>query len=141
MAEQKQESGKENDRAAAAAANRPASKGLVESLVMSGRCRAMAAVWNAITADGHLEAAARQGAGRTWGRVESVPGVDPGAGAWHPLASDAREIAADRELSRHAASGGSRQPWPSEIAAANRHLPSKDHGNGHENGHDAGHSM
>jgi hypothetical protein len=145
MAE-KQASSHENSRTASADANGKASGGIVGLLfkpfevigTMIGK------VGQAIFRDGTLEAAGRQGVDELALALkpfpESIQTSEMGT-LWNPTPG---EIAADREHGRHSAtSGGSPHPWPSEIANQNRHLPSKDHGNGHENGHDAGdgHSM
>ena len=79
----------------------------------------------------YLEAAGRQGIDELGVALKAFPDaiqVQETGTLWNPTQG---EIAADRQHGRH--------PWPSEIAAQNRHQPGKDHGDGHENGHDAGH--
>jgi hypothetical protein len=96
----------------------------------------VAKVWNAVMADGHLEAAWRQGINEVGTALKAFPdsiGVDQPGTLWNPTQG---EIAADRNDSP-----AGRAPWPSEIASQNRNQPVNDNGNGNENGHDAGYSM
>jgi hypothetical protein len=140
----KQAASSENSRSASADAGDKASGGIVGLLfkpfevigTMIGKA------WDAIMADGVLEAAGRQGIDELGAALKPFPEsiqVSELGTLWSPTPG---EIAADREHGRHSAtSSGPPHPWPSELANQNRHLPSKDHGNGHENGHDAGYSM
>jgi hypothetical protein len=143
---QKQASDNENKQAAPADAGKPASSnaGLFESTAMWWGS-VVSKVWNAVTADGTLAAAARQGFDELGQALKAFPDavqVDEPGTLWNPTQG---EVAADRKHSRnagnHFASGGPSHPWPSEIANQNRHLPGKSNGHGHENGHDNGHSM
>ena len=134
MAE-KQASSNENSRAASAEAGKPASSaaGLIESLV-TGAAAAVGKLWHALTDDGVLAAAGRQGIDELGAALKAFPDAiqtqETGT-LWNPTQG---EIAADRQHGRH--------PWPSEVANQNRLQPGKDHGpGGHENGHDAGYSM
>jgi hypothetical protein len=119
-----------------------------------GAVSIVAAMWNAVTADGTLAAAARQGVDELGTALKAFPDSiqvnEPGT-LWHPTQG---EIAADRKEGKHRGSYASysdssvpRNLWPSEIAKANRSQASndnsqgKDNGKGHENGHDAGFSM
>jgi hypothetical protein len=129
MAE-KQASDNENRRPASADAGEPAirSGGLVGA-ILGG----VAKIWNAVMADGVLEAAGRQGIDELGAALKPFPDsiqVSELGTLWSPTPG---EIAADREHGRN--------PWPSEIANQNRLQPGKDHGNGHDNGHEAGYSM
>jgi hypothetical protein len=147
MAEkQKQASDNEKIRPASADAAKPASSGasLFDSIVL-GAVAALGKVWNALTEDGLLAAAARQGADELGAALKAFPDsiqVQEHGALWNPLQS---EVAADRQQGKktgnHFSSSGSRDLWPSEIADQNKHQSGKDHGGGHENGHDAGHSM
>jgi hypothetical protein len=97
----------------------------------------MAAMWNAVTADGTLAAAARQGVDELGAALKAFPDsiqVQETGTIFNPTQS---EIAADRKESK------SRNLWPSEIAEANRRQTGngKDNSHSHENGHDAGFSM
>jgi hypothetical protein len=104
-------------------------------------------VWNAITEDGHLAAAARQGADELGAALkafpESIQTQETGT-IWNPTQG---EVTASRSQGRHtgrnssySASSLPPHPWPSEVANRNRNQPGNDHG--HDNGHDeAGHSM
>lgn len=102
--------------------------------------------WNAITEDGHLAAAGRQGADELGAALkafhDSVQVQETGT-LWNPTQG---EIAASRNFggrngsySSYSASGHPPHPWPSEVAERNRQQPGNDHGP--ENGQDAGHSM
>ena len=146
MAE-KQESTRENDRTASADRTAGKGGGMVESVVL-GAVSIVASLWNAVTADGTLAAAGRQGIDELGAALKAFPDAiqaqETGT-IWNPTQG---EIAADRQQGRHtgsyssySSSSGPPHPWPSEIASQNRHQPGKDHGNGHENGHDAGNSM
>lgn len=122
----------QNNRATSADAGGKASGGLIASAIVSVGS-AIGKVWNAIMADGVLAAAGRQGVDELAMALkpfpESIQATEMGT-LWNPTPG---EISASREHGR--------QPWPSEIAEANRHLPSKDHGNDYDHGHDAGYSM
>jgi hypothetical protein len=105
-----------------------------------------AMAWKAVTRDGTLAAAFRQGIAELGAALKAFPDSiqvsEPGT-LWHPTQG---EIASDRQASRHTGSYTSysspgRQPWPSEIAQMNRHQAANDHGNGHDNSQDAGHSL
>ena len=136
MAQQKQAPDKENNRAATADSGGPVKGGGMVASVFNGLAKA----WNAVMADGMLEAAGRQGIDELGAALKAFPDaiqVQETGTLWNPTPG---EVAADRQQGRHGG-GSSRSPWPSEIANENRHLPSKDHSGGHENGHDAGHSM
>jgi hypothetical protein len=103
--------------------------GLVSAIV-----ERVAKVWNAVFEDGYLAAAGRQGAMELGVALKAFPdsiSADEPGTLWNPTQG---EIAADRKNSDM-----ERSPWPSEIAQANRHLPSNDHGN--ENAKDSGFSM
>jgi len=136
MAEQKHD--KENQRVAAADTGRQKDVGPVEAVVLSA-AMGLGKLWNAITADGVLAAAGRQGFDELGAALkafpESIQREEPGT-IFNPTQG---EIATDRKKGRYGEA--SRQPWPSEIAPQNRHLPSKDHGTGHGHDHDAGMSM
>jgi hypothetical protein len=145
MAE-KQASSNENSRAASAEAGKPASSaaGLIES-IFTGAAAAVGKLWHALTDDGVLAAAGRQGIDELGAALKAFPEsiqVQETGTLWNPTQG---EIASDRQHTRHprshSASGGPAHPWPSEIASQNRHQPGNDHGPGHDNGHDAGNSM
>jgi hypothetical protein len=146
MAEKKA-AANDNIRPASAEASKPARKemGLVEGAIL-GAAFIVAFLWNAVTSDGVLAAAGRQGIDELGAALKAFPEsiqVQEAGTLWNPTQG---EIAADRKQGTHTGSYSSysssaRQPWPSEIAAANRHQPGNDHGDGHENGHDAGYSM
>ena len=93
----------------------------------------VAKVWNAVTEDGYLAAAGRQGLGELGQALKAFPDSiqvhEPGT-IFNPTQG---EIAADR------ADSIGRPPWPSEIADENRSQPST--GNGRDTGYDAGCSM
>ncbi len=134
MAEQKQASDKDNNRAAPAATDRPASNGggLVGAVIM-GAASVLGKMWNAVMADGVLEAAGRMGIDELGAALKAFPDSiqrEESGTIWNPTQG---EIAADRQHGRH--------PWPSEIANQNRHQPGKDHGPGHEDSHEAGASL
>jgi hypothetical protein len=135
MAE-KQAADKQEKRAAAADSGGPVKGGGIVAAVANGLVKA----WNAVMADGMLEAAGRQGIDELGAALKAFPDtiqVQETGTLWNPTPG---EVAADRQQSKQAG-GSSRTPWPSEIANANRHLPGKDHSGGHDNSHDAGHSM
>jgi hypothetical protein len=142
VAEEKKVSDKDNNRSASNDSGKPA--GAIESVIL-GAAAAVGKLWAAITADGVLAAAGRQGMDELGAALKAFPDTlqqDEVGTLWNPTQG---EVAADRKHSRNAgnqmASGGARQPWPSEIAEQNRNRPGKDTGHGHDNGHDAGHSM
>ena len=148
MAE-KQESAKENSRTASAdTGGRPSSGMNPVEAVFIGAAVVVAKLWHALTSDGVLAAAGRQGIDELGAALKAFPEsiqVSETGTIWNPTPG---EVAADRQQGRHTGSyasysdgSGPPHPWPSEIANHNRHLPGKDHGNGHEHGHDAGHSM
>ena len=93
----------------------------------------VAKVWNAVTEDGYLAAAGRQGIDELGTALKAFPDSiqvqEPGT-LWNPTQG---EIAADR------ADSIGRASWPSEIANENRNQPGN--GNGRDTGYDAGHSM
>jgi len=93
-----------------------------------------AKAWNAVTEDGYLAAAGRQGLGELGEALKAFPDSiqvqEPGA-LFNPTQG---EIAADREVS-----DVGRAPWPSEIADQNRYQPSNSNEN--DAGKDAGYSM
>jgi hypothetical protein len=96
----------------------------------------VAKAWNAVMADGHLEAAWRQGIDEIGVALKPFPEsiqVDEPGTLWNPTQG---EIANDRDSS---ATG--RAMWPSEVAAQNRNQPVIDNSNGNENGKDGGFSM
>jgi hypothetical protein len=101
-------------------------------------------VWNAITSDGTLEAAARQGADELGAALKAFPDsiqTQETGTIWNPTQG---EVAASRQHGRHTGrywsnSSSSLLPPTSEVAEHNRLQPGQDHG--HDNGHDAGHSM
>ena len=130
MAE-KQTSDNENRRPASAEAGGPVSSG---GGLLGAIAGGVAKIWNAVMADGVLEAAGRQGIDELGAALKPFPDsiqVQETGTIWNPTQG---EIAADRQHGRH--------PWPSEVANQNRLQPGKDHGpGGHENGHDAGYSM
>jgi hypothetical protein len=142
---QKQASDNKNKQAAADAGKQQNSRpGLFESQVMWA-ASVFGKVWNALTEDGVLAAAGRQGIDELGAALKAFPDaiqVQETGTLWNPTQG---EIAADRQHTRQGRNRGSSigppHPWPSEIAKANQHQPGKDHGDGHENGHDAGHSM
>ena len=130
MAEPKQAPDNEKTRSASAEADGPVKGGGLVAAVFNGAAK----IWNAVMADGVLEAVGRQGIDELGAALkafpESIQTQETGT-IWNPTQG---EITADRQKSR--------QPWPSEIASQNRLQPGKDHGPGeHENGHDAGNSM
>jgi hypothetical protein len=142
----KQPPDKENNRAASNDSGKPASSdvGRVESVIL-GAAAALGKLWHAVTDDGILAAAGRQGIDELGAALKAFPDaiqMQETGTLWNPTQG---EIAADRQHTRHGgnhfSSNGARQPWPSEIAEQNRHRPANDHSDGHDNGHDAGHSM
>jgi hypothetical protein len=145
----KQESANDNNRVAETAADRPASKGghLIEKIV-TGAAAVVGSLWHAITDDGVLAAAGRQGIDELGTALKAFPDaiqVQETGAIWNPTQG---EIAADRKqagltgsYASYSSSSGPPHPWPSEIANENRNQPGKDTGNGHENGHEAGFSM
>jgi hypothetical protein len=103
-------------------------------------------MWGAITADGHLAAAGRQGLDELGAALKPMPDsiqTQETGTVWNPTQG---EIAAARDhgwqRGNYASYSHSRQPphpWPSEIAEHNRRHPGNDHG--HDNGQDHGHSL
>ena len=97
----------------------------------------MAKAWNAVTEDGYLAAAARQGAGELGAALKAFPdsiSVNERGTLWNPTQG---EIAKARDMS----SDGPPHPWPSEIAQETRNQPVNDNGNGNYNDKDGGNSM
>jgi hypothetical protein len=95
----------------------------------------VAKVWNAVTADGHLAAAWRQGIDEIGMALKPFPDsiqVDEPGTLWNPTQG---EIANARELSP----SGPPHPWPSELAKDLNNQPSN--GNGNDSGKDGGFSM
>ena len=121
---------------------------------MLGAVSIMAAMWNAVTADGTLAAAGRQGIDELGAALKAFPDaiqVQETGTIFNPTQG---EVAADRQHGKRTGSYASysdssvpRNLWPSEIAKENRNQASndnangKDNGKGHENGHDGGYSM
>jgi hypothetical protein len=97
----------------------------------------VAKVWNAVTEDGYLAAAGRQGAGELGAALkafpESIQVNEPGT-LWNPTQG---EIADARDVD----SVGPPHPWPSEIANETRNQPNNSNGNSNDNGKDGGYSM
>ena len=88
----------------------------------------VAKVWDAITKDGHLAAAGRQGLDELGMALKAFPdsiGVDEPGAIWNPTQG---EIAADRKP---------KPPSPSEVAQ-DKHPYSPEHSQGNENGHGRG---
>jgi hypothetical protein len=97
--------------------------------------------WDAITRDGTLAAAGRAGAAELAAATKAFPDsiqVHETGTIWNPTPG---EVAASRQYGSHSSYASSQppHPWPSEVAARNRHQPGNDHG--HDNGQDNGHSM
>jgi hypothetical protein len=99
-------------------------------------------VLDGIMADGTIKAAGRMGIDELGEALKPFPesiSIQESGTIWNPTQG---EIQADRKPERH--SDGPPHPWPSEIAAANRHQSAghdHGHGHGHDNGHDAGLSL
>ena len=96
---------------------------------------AVAKVWNAVMADGTVEAFGRQGLGELGQALKAFPDsiqVQEHGTIFNPTQG---EIADAREVSPIG-----RPLWPSEIAEANRIAP-PGNSNGNDNGKDAGYSM
>jgi hypothetical protein len=99
-----------------------------ELLEDSGPPSLASRVWAAITKDGHLAAAGRQGADELATALKAFPdsiGVDEPGTIWNPTQG---EIAAERE---------ERAPSPSEIARSKQpYSTEQDRGNDHDHGRD-----
>lgn len=101
---------------------------------------AIGKVWDAITADGHLAAAARQGADELGAALKPFPDsiqVQEIGTLWSPTQG---EIAAGRQQGRQ---DGDSRTW-SSLTPPKDWSPADDQhqaGNEHDNGHDAGRSM
>jgi hypothetical protein len=123
MAEQKQASDKENNRAAPAGAGEAAKPASLGDRIVD----LLGKAWDFVTGDEHINAMARQGANELGSALKAFP----------DSIAEYRWVHADDQDSHSAG----RAPWPSEIAQMNRHQPDNDRGPGLDNGHDAGHSM
>jgi len=109
-----------------AAASDKATRGVIGAVV-----EGVAKVWNAIMADGTIEAAGRQGLHELASALKAFPDaiqVQETGSIWNPTPG---EVQKSREQNAE------RQPCPSEIAAQNRLQAGTVHGR--DNGHDAGH--
>jgi hypothetical protein len=97
----------------------------------------MATAWNAVTKDGFLAAAWRQGIEEIATALkpfpDSISAEVPGS-LWNPTQG---EIAKARDVSNDSPP----HPWPSEIAQENRNQPVNDNGRSNSNGMDGGNSM
>jgi hypothetical protein len=97
----------------------------------------MATAWNAVTKDGFLAAAWRQGIEEIATALKPFPDsisvAEPGT-LWNPTQG---EIAKARDTS----SDGPPHPWPSEIANETRNQPANDYGNSNDKGKDDGYSL
>jgi hypothetical protein len=128
----------DNDNSSAASVEASASasnSGGLVGAIFSGAMEAASSLWHALTDDGYLAAAARQGIDELGVALKPFPDsiqVDETGTLWNPTQG---EIAAARDSS----DVGPPHPWPSEIAAQNQ--AGNVHGNGYENGNDAGYSM
>jgi hypothetical protein len=117
----------------------------VASLVLVAR--GVSKLWNAITADGTLAAAGRQGLDELGAALKALPDTiqvqEPGT-VWNPTQG---EIAANRDTAKHSSSYMSfshapARPWPSEVASReNQNRPESGHSREHDNVQDAEHSM
>jgi hypothetical protein len=106
--------------------------------------RGIGKVWNAITDDGHLAAAGRQGIDELGAALKAFPDSiqrEENGALWSPTQA---EITASRKHLRHTGNHRSHSSltppagW-SAAADSNQHQAGNDHG--HDNGHDAGRSM
>src|SRR5260370_34536115 len=98
-----------------------------------GAAAAVAKMWNAVMADGVLEAAGRQGIGQLGTALKAFPDsiqTQETGTIWKPTQG---AIPADRQHGSH--------PWPSQSANQNRPTPGTHHGPRHENSHQARQSM
>ena len=99
-------------------------------------------VWDAITRDGMLAAAGRQGLDELGAALKPFPDsiqVHETGTIWNPTPG---EVASSRELggtNRNRSYSSLTPPSSYEAADDNRHQPGNDHG--HDNDHDAGYSM
>ena len=142
-----QASDNEKTRAAASSTERPVSKdvGPVEAVFLAA-AMGMAKLWNAITSDGVLAAAGRQGIDELGAALKAFPDsiqVSEKGTLWAPTKG---EIVADRlqqwepgSYSSYSASSGPPHPWPSEVANETRNQPGNSNGN--DNAKDGGYSM
>lgn len=101
---------------------------------------AIGKVWDAITADGHLAAAGRQGIDELGSALKAFPDSiqrEENGALWSPTQG---EIAASRQHGRH---NGGAQSWSSLTPPAGWSPAADQHqaGNEHDNGHDTGRSM
>ncbi len=100
-------------------------------------------LWNALTADGTLAAAGRQGADELGAALKAFPDsiqTQETGTVWSPTQG---EIAASRSQGKHTGSymsfSNRPHPWPSEIAREGKPGAGDDHG--HDHGQDAGNSL
>jgi hypothetical protein len=113
--------------------NSPASSGGRAGSFFAGATAAVSKLWHALTDDGHLAAAGRQGIDELGTALKAFPDsiqTQETGTIWNPTQG---EIAAERQHTRHR--GGPPHPWPSEIASQNRYQPGNDHGDDHDHGH------
>jgi hypothetical protein len=113
----------------------------------------VATLWHAITADGTLAAAARQGADELGAALKAFPDsiqVQESGTVWNPTQGEigaARQGQQTRGLghssyySSYSHTAGSRESWPSELASQPRHQAGFDHGNDIDNEQDTGLSL
>ena len=90
----------------------------------------VAKAWNAVTEDGYLAAAWRQGISELSAALKAFPesiSADVPGTLWNPTQG---EIADARDVS----SVGPPHPWPSEIANETRNQPANDNGKSNDNG-------
>ena len=126
MAEQKQASDKENNRAASAdSGKRPSSGGGLVEAVLIGAAIGVAKLWNAVTADGVLAASVRQGIDELGAALKAFPEsiqVQETGTLWNPTQG---EIAADRQQEQAARPAApvavrDRQPKPAPAEQRSR---------------------
>ena len=127
-------------------ASRPAKAAAWSSQIVSGAAAIVASLWNAVTADGTLAAAGRQGIDELGVALKAFPDavqVQETGTLWNPtqgeIAADRKQAGLSSSYASYSASSGPPHPWPSEIANENRNQPGKDTGNGYEK--DTGYSM
>ena len=103
--------------------------------------RMVSKLWNALTSDGTLAAAGRQGLDELGAALKAFPDAiqtQETGSIWNPTQG---EIAASRSRGKHSGTYTSfsthPRPWPSEVAREHKHRPES----GKDRGHDAGQSM
>lgn len=142
MAE-KQAAGNDTTQAVSADSGMKAHIGPVEAFFL-GAATAAAKLWHALTSDGVLAAAGRQGIDELGVALKAFPEAIQVQEIGTIFSPTQGEIAADRKQAEgfwvRNSVNDLPHPWPSEIAEANKRSGAEQ-GKGYENGHEAGFSM